>query len=286
MQKKQDSRKAMLKFAAAMVIFGTIGIFRRFIPLSSSLLACFRGIFGALFLSFIMFLSKKKQISLTPKAAVSFLLTGFAIGLNWMFLFEAYRYTDVGIATLCYYTQPVIVILVSPLIFHEKLNFPKILCVIASVCGMALISSGGPSSADLTGIFYGLAAAVLYASVVILNKKAPPSDPYAKTLIQLFAAGFIMIPYILFKEGLPEISMNLSEWILTAFVCIVHTGFAYLLYFDSLPSLRTQTIAFLGYIDPVSALFLSALILHESLSLSSFSGAVLIILSALFSELF
>ena len=66
---------------------------------------------------------------------------------------------------------------------------------------------------------------------------------------------------------------------------LVHTGMAYAIYFGSMSHLKAQSIAVLGYIDPVFALLLSALVLHESLTVFGILGAVLIIGSALVSEI-
>lgn len=283
---KENNIGSVIRLAGAMLIFGTIGIFRRFIPLSSALLASVRGIAGALFLLCILHFRKKNNpIRTDGKAKLSFIISGCLIGLNWMFLFEAYRYTTVGIATLCYYMQPTIVLLLSPLLFHEKLTARKLVCALIAAAGMFLISANDIQGGNFRGIVYGLAAACLYAGVVIFNKKAPAADAYEKTVLQLSAAGAVLVPYILLHEGLSFPPLDLLSFGLLMTVCIVHTGIAYMLYFSSMAGLKAQTIAVMGYIDPVSALLLSALILHEPLTPVSLCGAVMIILGALGAEL-
>ena len=175
---------ALLMLASSMLIFGTIGLFRRYIPLSSGLLAFSRGILGALFLGlFLMIrrlpeqrLKKRKDSWNRASAPVFFLLilSGALIGVNWILLFEAYNYTTVATATLCYYMQPTIVILLSPLFFHERLTAKKLVCAFLAVLGMFLVSGaageGIPQGDAFRGILCGLGAAVLYAAVVIMNK--------------------------------------------------------------------------------------------------------------------
>jgi RarD protein len=283
---KENNIGSVIRMAGAMLIFGTIGIFRRFIPLSSAMLASVRGITGALFLlCILLFRKKNNSVQTDPRAKLSFIISGCLIGLNWMFLFEAYRYTTVGIATLCYYMQPTIVLLLSPLIFHEKLTVRKLVCALIAAAGMFLISADDIRCGNFRGIVYGLAAACLYAGVVIFNKKAPAADAYEKTVLQLFSAGVVLLPYILLGEGLSFPPLDLLSFGLLMTVCIVHTGIAYMLYFSSMAGLKAQTIALMGYIDPVSALLLSALILHEPLTPVSLCGAVMIILGALGAEL-
>ena len=274
----------------SMLIFGTIGIFRRYIPLSSGLLAFARGLLGGLcLLAFTRFSGRSAKKPIDRKKLRILILSGMIMGINWMLLFEAYNYTTVATATLCYYMAPTIVILLSPLLFKEKLGIKNSLCAIIAIVGMALVSgiaeSGGIQSTDLKGLLFGLGAACFYAGVVILNKLAPVEDAYRKTTIQLFSAAVIMIPYLLLTENFADIHLDGLSVVMLLVVCIVHTGIAYALYFGSMNGLKAQSIAVLSYIDPVSALILSALILHESLTVYGLIGAVLIIGSALGSEI-
>lgn len=282
--------KSYLMLIASMLIFGTTGIFRRFIPLSSGMLAFSRGLLGSAFLALFMRLSRRhSDEKLGLKTLLLLVLTGALIGFNWIFLFEAYNYTSVATATMCYYMQPTIVILLSPLFLHERLTRRRLLCAAAAVSGMILVSgiTGGTeaSARNLTGVFFGLGAAVLYAAVVILNKKIALDDAYRRTAIQLAGAAVTLLPYLLLTEDFSAIHLSAASIALVLFVGAVHTGFAYALYFGSMKRLKAQSIAVLGYIDPVFALLLSAAVLHESLSPIALIGAALIIGSALISEL-
>ena len=289
------NRKSLVMFASSMLIFGTIGLFRRYIPLSSALIAFARGILGGLFLLFYVRVRGSGHKEEIPsryfwRLAVS----GAVMGFNWILLFEAYNYTTVPVATLCYYMAPTIVVLLSPLIFKEKLTFKKMICAAAAVAGMVLVSgvagSGVPRGGSLYGILLGLGAAVLYSVVVIMNKMISGIDAYAKTTVQLLSAGLIMIPYLQLTKGFsPESfsgqNISLNAVILLFIVGLVHTGIAYVLYFGSMDGLKAQSIALLSYIDPVSALIFSAIFLREPLSVPGIVGAVMIIGSALISEL-
>ena len=284
----KDTAKSYLAFITSMLIFGTLGIFRRYIPLSSAMLALFRGLLGSAFLFIFVLVKGGKLQNPGTKKLLLLSVTGAIMGLNWMFLFEAYNYTSVAVATMCYYMQPTIVILLSPLVFREKLPFKKLLCALAAIIGMVFVSgildTNGSQTQDIKGIIFGLSAAVLYATVVILNKKVVMEDAYAKSIIQLAAAAIIMLPYLLLTEDISAITLNSTAIGMVLFVGIVHTGIAYALYFGSMKNLKAQSIAVMSYIDPVFALFLSAAILHENLSLFGIIGAVLIIGSAILSE--
>ena len=289
---------ALLMLASSMLIFGTIGLFRRYIPLSSGLLAFSRGILGALFLGlFLMIrrlpeqrLKKRKDSWNRASAPVFFLLilSGALIGVNWILLFEAYNYTTVATATLCYYMQPTIVILLSPLFFHERLTAKKLVCAFLAVLGMFLVSGaageGIPQGDASRGILCGLGAAALYASVVIMNKCIRNIDPYLKTILQLASASVCLLPYLAVTGQLSYVKLDSFSLLMLLVVGIVHTGIAYTLYFGSTDGLRAQTIALFSYIDPVSALFISVLFLHEPMGAAGLVGAVLILGAAFAAE--
>ena len=289
MENKTNDKRSVLMFVSAMLIFGTVGIFRKYIPCSSAFLAFARGIIGGLFLLVYTRLSGKQIKEKLPAGKVIWLAaTGAVMGINWILLFEAYNHTTVAVATLCYYMQPTIVMLASPFIFGEKLTFRKLLCAVMAVFGMVLVSGvfeNSMQAENMKGIMLGLGAAVFYAGVIIMNKKLPGIDAWQKTVIQLFSAGLAMVPYMLMNGSFQIGGLSLSALLMLAAVGIIHTGIAYVLYFGSMDGLRAQSIAIFSYIDPVSALLFSALILKEPLSAMNLIGAVLIIGSALLSEL-
>lgn len=274
---------------SSMLIFGTIGIFRRYIPISSGLLAFSRGLLGGAFLLLFVFARGGRLARIEGKKLLLLALTGAVMGMNWICLFEAYNYTAVSTATMCYYMQPTIVILLSPLVFKERLSLKKLLCAAAAIVGMVFVSGmtegNGIQAQDITGILYGLAAAALYATVVIMNKKVQIDDDYEKTIIQLVSAAVILIPYLLLTEDFSAISLDKLAVVMVLIVGLVHTGIAYALYFGSMKGLKAQSVAVLSYIDPVFALILSAIVLGEKLSAFGIFGAVLVIGSAIVSEI-
>lgn len=275
-------------FIVSMLIFGTIGIFRKNIELASALIACARGLIGAACL-LIAFLFKggRKGAKPLPKTLFWIALSGVLIGINWILLFEAFNYTTVAVATLCYYMEPTIVILLSPIFFHEALTLKKGLCAFAAIVGMVFVSGIMESGLDfqLRGVLFGLGAAALYSAVVMMNKKITMDDPYEKTMLQLFAAGAVMVPYLALTGGFSNLSVDTTSLVLLLIVGVLHTGVAYLLYFGSFGGMKVQSVAILSYIDPVSALLLSAVFLHERMTLYGIIGAILIIGSALVAEM-
>lgn len=286
------ANKAKLELIASMFIFGTIGIFVRHIPLPSSMIALVRGFVGAFFVLLFVYLKKSKlDKTAIKKNFVMLALSGAFIGINWILLFESYNYTTVATATLCYYMQPIFVILASPILLKEKLTVKKVVCVAVALIGMVFVSgvlqTGIPALSEAKGILYGLGAACFYATVVLMNKKITDISAYDKTIMQLGMGAIVLSPYVMLTQdfGAVTVSMTPSLWLLLLFVGLVHTGVAYALYFDSMKDLKAQTLAIFSYIDPIVAIILSALLLKESMGLYGVIGAVLVLGSTFISEM-
>lgn len=287
MEKKSNAKISLI---SAMAIFGTIGIFRKYIPLPSGIVACARGILGVAFLlAFIKVKKIKMDFESIRKHLKILVFSGAFIGLNWVLLFESYRYTSVAVATLCYYMAPIFVMIVSPILLKEKLSGKKAVCVLVALIGMIFVSGvldGGISDlSELKGVLFGLGAAALYASVVMMNQKLRAVPTYDKTIMQLGVAAAVLIPYIFVTEDLSAVVLTPVIILMTLVVGIVHTGIAYAMYFGSMNDLKAQTVALFSYIDPIVAIILSALFLKEPMTVYSGIGAVLVLGATMISEL-
>ena len=271
-------------------VFGTIGIFVRWIGLPSSVIALVRGAGGA---AFLLLLARFRHAPI-DRAALRrrwqlLLLSAAMMSFNWITLFEAYRYTTVATATLCYYMAPIFVTLISPVLLKERLTARKLLCVFLALAGMVFVSgvpqSGLPGPSEAKGILLALCSAVLYAGVILINKYLAGVPAYDRTLLQLACAAAVMIPYILLTEDLSAMSVTPLGAVLLLIVAVFHTGWCYALYFGSMTVLSAQTVALFSYIDPIVAILLSALLLREPLGWSGILGAALVLGSTLVSEL-
>lgn len=283
-------RTEKLKLITSMCIFGTIGIFVRNIPLPSSIIAFARGLVGMLFLLAVM-LIKKEPVSIRDikKNLLWLILSGAFLGMNWILLFESYRFTSVAVSTLCYYLAPIIVILVSPIVLKEKLTLRKIVCTLVALTGMVFVSgilqNGIPEVSELKGIFFGLGAAVLYACIMLINKKMQGISAYDKTIVQLGISAVVILPYCLLTEDITALPFTAKVIFLLFLVGILHTGVTYFLYFGAMGHLNAQTTAIISYIDPVVAVLISVFVLGEGMDIGGILGAVLILGAALVSEL-
>ena len=287
MDKEKSSRLILI---ASMVIFGTVGLFRRLLPLPSGAIAMVRGIIGAGFLALMLVIGKGKIDFSSMKGQLGKLVfSGALIGLNWVALFEAFRFTSVSVATVCYYMAPIIVVALSPVLLKEKLTLRKTVCVLAALLGAALVSGifTGQQQGErpLLGVLLGFLAAVMYATVVLTNKRIENVAAYDRTIVQLGTAGLVLIPYVLAAETVDWTVFQWNTVILLLIVCIIHTGIAYALYFGSLAGVSGQTAALYSYIDPIVAVLISALVLQEKMGFWAIVGAVLVLGAAVVSEL-
>lgn len=287
MKVTKNNNAARLMAIVSMLIFGTIGVLVKNIPLPSSVIALARSSIGAVFLLLLTFITgKKPEISAIGKNFRYLLPAGVFLGVNWILLFESYRYTTVAIATVCYYLAPVFIVLASPFLLGERLTARKMIFSALALFGTVLVSgafeSGGIS---FTGIALAVAAAVLYAAIVLLNKKLDGISSNDATLTQLAITAVILGVYVGITEDFSGFKLTAAEGVLLGVAGVVHTGLAYALYFGAVQRLDAQTSAIYSYIDPVCAVILSVAVLGEPMTLVTAIGAVLVLGSTFLSEI-
>ena len=277
-----------LMLITSMTIFGTLGLFVRKISVSSGELALYRAILATLLIAtFLLFTKQKIPFSSIKKEVPMLLASGIAMGINWILLFEAYKYTTVSVATLSYYFAPVIVTIVCPILFKERLTKKQVICFIMSTLGLIMITGIGDvgGGKDFIGILFGLGAAVFYASVILLNKFIKNVEGIHRTFLQFISAIIILVPYVLLTSGITLGKIDNISWINLLIVGLVHTGITYCLYFSSLKELPGQKAAILSYIDPLVAVLISCTILGETMTLWQVIGGILILGFTLWNEI-
>ncbi len=271
-----------------MVTFGTLAPFVRNINVSSGELALYRAILAASLIAVVLLATKQRIPFEKIKKEVPLLLaSGVAMGINWILLFEAYKYTTVSAATLSYYFAPVIVTVVCPILFKEKLTKKQILCFVMSTVGLVMITGIGDmgGSRGMIGILFGLGAACFYATVILLNKFIKNVEGIHRTFLQFLSAIVVLIPYVMLTSGVTLGNLDGFGWFNLLIVGLVHTGVTYCLYFSSLKELPGQKAAILSYIDPLVAVLISVTILNETMTMSQVFGGILILGFTLWNEL-
>ena len=285
----KHSMNSRMMLIISMTVFGTLGLFVRNISVASGELALYRAILAALLIAAFLFVTKQKiPFSEIKREIPLLLLSGVAMGFNWILLFEAYKYTTVSVATLSYYFAPVIVTVACPVLFKEKMTAKQWICFFMSTLGIVLITGLGDLSArnnHFIGILFGLGAACLYAAVILLNKFIKKVEGIHRTFLQFIAAILVLIPYVGFTSGVTLSNLNGTGWACLLIVGLVHTGVTYCLYFSSLKELPGQKAAILSYIDPLVAVLVSVLILGEGMTAMQVIGGVLILGFTLWNEI-
>lgn len=285
--KKSLNARAML--IVSMTIFGTIGLFVRNIPLPSGEIALYRAVLAAMLIGTFLLVTKQKiPFEKIKKEIPLLILSGVAMGFNWILLFEAYKYTTVSVATLSYYFAPVIVTIACPILFKEKMSAKQWICFLMSTLGIVLITGVGDLSqgnSHIKGILFGLGAAGLYATVILLNKFIKNVEGIHRTFLQFIAAIAVLVPYVLLTDGVNLKSLDGKGWIFLLVIGLVHTGITYCLYFSSLKELPGQKAAILSYIDPLVAVLISVVVLHEKMTVMQIVGGLLILGFTLWNEI-
>ena len=281
--------KARLLMTASMAIFGTLGLFTRNITVSSGELALYRAILAAALIALYLLAARQPiRLAQIRGELPLLLLSGVAMGINWILLFQAYRYTTISMATLSYYFAPVIVTAVSPVLFRERMTKKQLLCFLLSTAGLVLIIGAGEtrgSGTDLTGILFGLGAAVFYAAVILLNKRIRQVAGIHRTFLQLVAAAVILLPYVALTGGSSLGSLSALGFGCLLVVGLIHTGITYCMYFTALRDLSGQEAAILSYIDPLVAALVSVALLGEAMTLWQAVGGAMILGFTLVNEL-
>ena len=281
--------KAKFSMIFSTIVFGTLSIFVRNIPLSSGELALYRAVLAAFLVSLYLIVKKNPIPFREIKKELPFLiLSGGAMGCSWILLFQSYRYTSVSLATLSYYFTPVIVIVACPLLFHERMTKKQIFCFLMSTLGLVLlvgVSGVGQPGADIIGIALALIGAVFYASVILLNKFIQNTSGLHRTLMQFLSAIVILTPYVAFTSGFHLGELNSFGLVTLLIVGLFHTGFVYCLYFSALKVLPGQEASILSYIDPTVAVFVSFFVFHEAMTPLQMIGGLLVLGFSLYNEI-
>lgn len=275
------------KYVLSLLLFGSNGVLASAIILSSHEVVFWRTLVGSLFLLVLFLMSGGKFTAIHHKTHwIYALISGAALGISWIFLFEAYSEIGVSVASLAYYCGPVLVISVSPLLFNERLTAARLAGLGAVMLGMLFVNGMGLLTSGLSwGLFCGLASAVMYAIMIVFNKKASKVTGLENTLYQLIMSFVTVALYTFFRQGTP--SLSVTDYILPILLFgLVNTAIGCYLYFASIDHLSAGSVSIIGYLEPLSALVFSAIFLNEQLTRLQIVGAVLILSGAAFSELY
>ncbi len=284
---KEKTALLKIRFLLLMAFFGLLGPLVRAIGLPSPVTACLRAWISAAALAAFCLVSRRgvehagMKRMLPPMAASGVLIAG-----GWIGLFEAYRYTTVATATVCYYIVPILILLASPLL-GERFTARHLVCALAAFAGLIFVSGvaeNGFAAADVRGPLFALLGAAAYAGVILVNKKYPGGDSVLRTTVQLAAAALVTTPYVLLAER-AAVSIDLRAALLLLLLGVGVTAIPYIAYFSLIVRIPARSVAIFSYAEPVVAVLLSVFALGERMTLFGLVGTVLIIGAAMVSEL-
>lgn len=278
---------ATLKYLIAVIIYGTIGYFLHYVNCESEFVVMCRGLLGSLFILLVMFVKNDlPDFKRIKDNLLMLIVSGVSLGLNWLFLFAGYRYA-ISTTSLCNYMAPMIVVVVSAVFLKEKLSVKQIVCILISLFGITLLSGlfDGQLVSDIHCFIYGLAAAIDFVVLVLCNKRIHNIKPLDKTVVQLFVSFLTVLPVVLIRNLIPT-SLNDNSLVLLIIIGVLHTGVAYILYFNSIDILPVHKVAIIGYIEPVLNILIGTIVFNEKMTLYGYIGAILILSSALINELY
>lgn len=274
----REMKSAYLKYIAALILFGSNGVIASGISLSSSEIVLFRSLIGSLFLIAVFVISRKPLMFLhAGKQSLYLIISGIAMGINWIFLFEAYAQIGVSVAILACYSGPILVMIAATFIFRERITLAKVIGLLSVIAGMICVNGLGILEGGFSwGLLCALIAALTYAIMVVFNKLASDITGLENTMWQLSISCIVIVVFTLFTQA-GQIHVT-AESIVPLFVLgLLNTGVGCYLYFSAIQLLPAQTVSIGGYLEPLSALVFSAIFLGERLGPLQLIGAVLIL---------
>ena len=275
----------IVKFLASMVIFGTNGLLVNHMTLSSAEIVLMRTSIGFLFLAAVVFLTGKFDFAALKEDRLMATIGGASLGLGWMLMFTGYREASISLATLTYYCGPILVLAFSPVLFREKLTWNKLLAIAAVAAGMICITGSVGLSATSKGLICSGGAALMYAVLIVCNKRVKKLSGLHCATYELLIAFFVVLLYLIFTGAKLPVVPAKNELIYVLIIGLVNTGLAYYLYFSAMMKLSGQSVALICYIDPLTALLVSAAFIPgEMLTAIQIVGAVLILGGACLGE--
>ncbi len=279
-------RNALVKYLCALLLFGSNGIVASHIALSSYQIVFLRTLIGSILLVGLFLLRHGEcHFKTHIKDVIYIALSGSAMGMSWMFLYEAYQQIGVSLSSLLYYCGPVIVMILSPILFHEKLTMPKIIGFAVVLIGILLVNGTAVLSGGNTwGLFCGAMSAVMYFLMVTLNKQSRYITGMENSVIQLTVSFLTVAVFIVAKQAF-IFRVSSDAWLWIFVLGVFNTGIGCYLYFSPLSKLPAQTVAVCGYLEPLSAVIFATLFLGEQMSAIQMIGAVCIIGGAMVGEL-
>lgn len=275
-EREKTQRQLKTEYIMSLLLYGTNGVAASMISLNSTQIVLLRTCFGWLVMA-VAYYIRGGRLRDKPKRDMRFVaLSGLCMAANWLFLFEAYVRIGVGLGMIINYCGPVLVMLLSGLLFRERLTGGVWLALALCLGGAGLISFQAAEQLDPVGLLCAGLAAVSYAGMVLFNQQTKHFTGPGRVLVQLTAT---LGAVVLFSALHGELGFSVArdEWIGVLWLGALNTGLGSYWYFGSIGLLPVREVSVLGYLEPLSVLAFSALLLHETLRPMQLLGAAMIL---------
>ena len=267
-----------LKMVLGMTIFGSIGIFVHEIGLPPAVIASIRAIVGAAFLAIILgFYNNRANLSDVKRNIIPIIISGTALGFNWICLFEAYQRTTIPVATVCYNLAPVFVLVLSPILLRERITLVSVACTLGALAGAILLSGiTSDDAVNKTGFTYAIIAAILYAVIMLTNKKVSGISSLDNAFYQMAVASVVTIAYSVFTVDMSTVTFGGRVGWMLLVLGILHTAIAYALVFSASKRMTAQAWGILSYLEPATAIILAFFLLKQPITNIEILGAIMV----------
>lgn len=275
-----------IKLALVMIIWGSLGVFTKSIPLSALSLAFLRASIALPVLLVAMKMNKAGKVEwarLKP-----YLVSGVLLGFGWLTLFYGFKHTSISSAVIIYNMCPVYVMIAAPLILKESISKLQIAVILCSFLGLFLIVGHNVSEGyGYMGMALSAISGMIYAAIVLINRGIKCRvDNQTATLVQIFTAMLVLLPFVLMEGNiLTVVNLDTRAIVFTILVGILHTGVAYTLFFSLYAHMKSVEIVSYSYLEPLFGILFSVIIVGERLTIMQIIGGLLILGSTYVGEM-
>ena len=273
-----------IKIICAMLIWSSLGIIIRKTGIPNVAIIFYPSVIAGLLQLSLLLLSgqfkKPLKLSFNSNRGLLFVLPLFSL-LNVLLFYFAFTHTTIANAVLTHYTAPIFVALMAPVFLKEKIVKTTWIAIIISSIGLWLILGAPTPHEWLTtgenernGIIAGASSGIAYAAIILILRKISPHYPSLFiTCIQNSLIALMLFPFML------TMPFPVSALPYLLVLGVIHSTIASFLYVQGFKSVKANEAAILGYFEPVGAIILAFVILHELPGIIALAGGLLILLS-------
>lgn len=277
----KDKLKYLYVFAAG-CFWGIISLFLK--PLlnmgfSQVQTVTFRCLIAAVVLGAVMLIKDKNLFKFKLCDLWCFLGTGL---VSLMFFsicyFYSMTYNGVCVAVILLYTSPVFVMLLSLLLFKEKITYKKIIAVVLTIAGCVFVSGiAGGQSIGVLGVVLGICSGLGYALYSIFSRYALQRN-YNSMTISFYTFLFCGLACIPFSSPIKLVAnLTPNAMLLALGLGVVCCVLPYLCYTKGLQYVENTKASIIVAVEPVVASFIGILVYNEQITVVKLLGVILVL---------